>query len=79
MRISLDETGNYLDAVVKEGDADPEYDALMEVLRTAPHEEGKLPKLKYPELTWELVDDEPEPDLTSDEILAILLGEGDEE
>lgn len=74
MRISLDETGNYLDAVVKEGDADPEYDALMEVLRKAPHEEGKLPKLKYPELTWELVDDEPEPDPTPEEALDFLFG-----
>ena len=74
MRISLDDTGNYPDAVSKEGAHDADYDAVMEVLRNAPQEEGKLPRLKYPELTWELYTPVEDDELTAEETVEILMG-----
>lgn len=74
MRISLDESNKYLEAIIKEGEQDADYDEIMAILRTAPTEEGKLPRLKYPELTWEMYVPAEDDDLTAEETVEILLG-----
>ena len=74
MRVILDSTGKYIDTVIKEGETDPEYDELLTVLQSAPHQDGKLARLKYPKRTWELYTPEPDDELTAEEALDILTG-----
>lgn len=61
---------------------DQEYNELLSIIRNKPKDTPTLIYKLNTDLTWEAVEVEPEPDdddLTPEEILAILLGEGDEE
>ena len=47
---------------------------MLAILKTAPKQEGKLARLKYPKLTWELYTPSNDDELTSEETLEIILG-----
>lgn len=58
-----------------------EYGEILSVIHNKPIETAEIGYRLKTNLTWEQYEKEPEPepDLTNDEILAILLGEGEEE
>lgn len=60
---------------------DTEYNNILSVIHNKPKETTEIGYRLKSDLTWEQYEKEPEPepDLTNDEILAILLGEGEEE
>lgn len=56
---------------------DEEYNNILSVIKSAPHEDGKNYRLKT-DLTWELFEEEPMPiedEPSAEELLSIITGE----
>lgn len=63
--------------VVAVNQDDPEYDTILQKIQNKPtNPDGHLYKLRADTLEWELVElpPEPDPELTDEELVEILLG-----
>ena len=74
MIANVDKDG-YLICAQKESAQDADYDAVVEAYHAKPTaNEGYVYKLRYPELTWEQVKDETEPEIDDNEAFQIIIG-----